>query len=130
MAELPKQPRIHASFWFENGQAQGEMVLMSEDRKLVHRQRYGMNPGDTMAKVHAVLLSVAGQAAVNAGAVPPPTAAPAAPSSSSSSSDTKPPPAKTGPEAPIARANIPAAPRARIAPGVQETAPIRPLKKD
>lgn len=93
--QLPARPRLHVSFWFEDGQLQGEMVLMGEDRKGVHRQRYAMNPGDTMTKVHTVLLTIAGQSAYNAGVVDKP-AAPAAdaPSSAPSSSSSKEPAAE------------------------------------
>lgn len=83
MAQSPR-PRLRASFWFEGEAAKCELVLMTEQRELVHRQTLSIAPGTGLEQVHAGLLSAAATLArahkfAAEGGAPPPAAAPAPP---------------------------------------------------
>ena len=97
MAELPKRPRLRLSLWFEGDKPQAEMLLMDENRNRVHSQRYAVNEGDTMHKLHQVLLTIAGQSAAAAGVVNmPPGAAGAAAAATAAPAPKPPAPSSAG----------------------------------
>jgi len=67
---VPQRPRLRTSFWYEgSGQLRCELVLMTEQRDLVHRETFDVNPGSTFAQLQELLANVATMRAQHTGRV-------------------------------------------------------------
>jgi len=64
---LPSRPRLRLSYWYTGDVLRLELVLMTEERELVHRETVEVTPGSTLENVHALLLSVAATRALHTG---------------------------------------------------------------
>jgi hypothetical protein len=58
--DLPPNPRVRASFWYQDGALMAELVLMNERRELVRRTTRPVGSPHPLERVHAALLVLLG----------------------------------------------------------------------
>lgn len=72
MRTMPQLPRVRVTYAHDSeGNLACEIVLLDEQRELVHREVLSVQPGDVFARMHAAYLHVVAAAAAQAGKVAP-----------------------------------------------------------